>query len=340
MRVVHAMAGAEFGGAEAFFENLVLGMSRAGLEQRVVIRRDARRAARLRAGGVEPIEAPFGGALDFRTGPAFRSLVRRFAPDVVFTSMNRATRFCPRGGFVHAGRLAGYYNLKYYRNCDHLIVTTEHIAAYARDGGWPAERVHVLPNFVPDDPAPAVSRAAFDTPADAPLLLALGRLHRNKAFDVLIDGLVRLPEAYLWIGGVGALERDLADQAARLGVIGRVRFIGWRDDVPALLAAADVFVCSSRIEPFGNIILEAWAHRTPIVSTTASGPASLIKEGRSGLLAPIDDAEALAAAIRRIVDDDELAARLIDGGRAAFEADYTEAAIIRRYLDFYQRIAA
>jgi glycosyltransferase involved in cell wall biosynthesis len=340
MRVVHAMAGATFGGAEAFFENLVLGMSRAGLEQAVIIRRDARRAALLRAGGIEPIEAPFGGALDFRTGLAFRSLVRRFAPDVVFTSMNRATRFCPRGDFVHAGRLAGYYNLKYYRYCDHLIVATEHIAAYVRDGGWPTERVHVLPNFVPDSPAPAASRAAFDTPAEAPVLLGLGRLHRNKAFDILIEALVRLPEAYLWIGGVGALERDLAEQAARLGVIDRVRFIGWRDDVPALLAAADVFVCSSRIEPFGNIILEAWVHRTPIVSTTASGPASLIEDGRSGLLAPIDDAEALAAAIGRVVDSAELAANLIDGGRASYEAGYTEAAIIRRYLDFYQRITA
>ena len=338
MRVVHAMAGATFGGAEAFFENLVLGMSRAGVEQAVIIHRDARRAALLRAGGVEPIEAPFGGVLDFRTGRAFRSLVRRFAPDVVFTSMNRATRFCPRGDFVHAGRLAGYYNLKYYRNCDHLIVATEHIAAYVRDGGWPAERVHVLPNFVPDNPAAAVSRAAFDTPTDAPLLLGLGRLHRNKTFDILIEALVRLPEAYLWIGGVGALERDLSDQAARLGVIDRVRFIGWRDDVPALLAAADVFVCSSRIEPFGNIILEAWVHRTPIVSTTASGPASLIEDGRSGLLAPINDAAAMAVAIRRVVDGPDLAASLVAGGRAAYEANYTEAAIIRRYLEFYDRI--
>ena len=219
-------------------------------------------------------------------------------------------------------------------------MTTEHIAAYVRNGGWPAERVHVLPNFVHDNPEPAVPRAAFDTPAAVPLLLALGRLHRNKAFDTLIDGLVRVPEAYLWIGGVGALERDLANQARRLGVADRVRFLGWRDDVPALLAAADVFVCSSRIEPFGNIILEAWAHRTPIVSTTASGPANLIEEGRSGLLAPIDDAAALAAAIRRVIDDAELATSLVDGGRAAFEAGYTEAAIMRRYLDFYARIAA
>ena len=340
MRVLQAMAGGEFGGAETFFVNLVLALARVGLEQRVVIRRNARRAAALRAGGIEPVELSFGGPFDLRTGPALRAVAGRFKPDVAFTSMNRATRFCPSGDFVHAGRLAGYYDLKYYRKCDHLVVTTEDLAAHVRRGGWPAERVHVLPNFVPDNPAPSASRAELDTPEGVPLLLALGRLHRNKAFDVLIEALVRVPEAFLWLAGAGRLRRELEDLAERRGVAERARFLGWRNDVPALLAAADVFVCSSRIEPFGNIVLEAWAHRVPIVAAAASGPASLVEDGRSGLLIPVDDAGALAAAINRLVADRALAARLADAGRAAYEAVYTEPAVVRRYLGFFERVAA
>ena len=128
IRLLQAMAGAEHGGAEAFFERLALALQKAGaVEQKVVIRANARRAAHLRAGGVDVAELPFGGALDLRTRLGFRWAVRRFQPQVVLTWMNRATRFCPRGPFVHVGRLGGYYDLKYYRRCGHLIGNTPDI---------------------------------------------------------------------------------------------------------------------------------------------------------------------------------------------------------------------
>ena len=96
-RVLQAMAGAEFGGAEAFFVRMALALHRAGVEQSLVIRNHPGRADILRKGGVAPIELPFGGKLDFRTGSGFRREISRFKPDVVLTWMNRATRACPRG---------------------------------------------------------------------------------------------------------------------------------------------------------------------------------------------------------------------------------------------------
>src|SRR5690606_26510565 len=140
--------------------------------------------AALRAGGVEPLELPFGGPLDLFSRRAVRREIARVGPDIVLTWMNRATAFCPhpRGRrFLHLARLGGYYDLRYYRRCDHLIANTADIAAYIRRSGWPAERVHVLPNFVASDTAPPLPRDTIATPADAPLLLALGRLHVNKA---------------------------------------------------------------------------------------------------------------------------------------------------------------
>ena len=171
------------------------------------------------------------------------------------------------------------------------------------------------------------------------MLLALGRLHENKAFDVLLAAMAQLPEVWLWLAGSGPLETELKRQAARLGVAGRVRFLGWRDDLPALAAAADLIVVPSRHEPLGNVVLEAWAQRRPLVAAASQGPGALIRTEQSGLLVPVDDAPALAAAIRRVLEEPGLAGRLVEGGWAAFQADYTEEKCVARYLALFEHLA-
>src|SRR5262249_27760205 len=163
-----------------------------------------------------------------------------------------------RGDFVHVARLGGYYNLKYYRDCDHLIGNTRDIVAYLVDHGWPSERAHYLPNLVAAERAPPVPRASLDTPLGVPLALALGRLHPNKGLDTLLTALAMVPDLHFWLAGEGALRAALEGQARSLGLAARVRFLGWRDDPAALLAAADLLVSSSRREPLGNVVIEAW----------------------------------------------------------------------------------
>src|SRR3546814_11074829 len=97
---------------------------------------------------------------------------------------------------------------------------------------------------------------------------------------------------WLWLAGEGPRRRALMQQAARLGLGDRVRFLGWRDDVAALLRAADVFLCPSRHEPPGNVVIEAWAHGTPVVAAASQGPRPLIEDGTTGLLVALDDADA------------------------------------------------
>jgi glycosyltransferase involved in cell wall biosynthesis len=338
MRVLQAMAGAEYGGAEAFFTRLVPALHRAGLEQRVVIRRNERRRQELVAGGLEPIEVAFGGALDLASRLTLRRHIGAFKPDVLLTWMNRASRFCPRGGFVHVGRLGGYYDLKYYRSCDHLIANTQEIVDYLVEGGWPGERAHYLPNFVDGEPAAPLDRAEFYTPDRASLILAMGRLHPNKGFDVLLEGLARVPDAYLWIAGEGPLRRELEAQAQALAVKPRVRFLGWREDASALLAAADLFVCPSRHEPLGNVVIEAWAQSTPVVAADSLGPGTLIEDMDSGVLVPVDDAPTLGRAMRHVLGDVGLMARLGRQGRAAFEERFTEAIVVARYMQFFEQV--
>jgi glycosyltransferase involved in cell wall biosynthesis len=339
IRLAQVMAGAHHGGAETFFVRLALALHRAGHNQRVVIRRDGERAAALRAGGLTPVELPFGGLLDYRTRLGMRRTLRDYRPQVVLSWMSRATRLCPRGGFVHVGRLGGYYDLKYYRRCDHLIGNTRDIVAYLVRSGWSESRAHYLPNFVPDMSAAPVARAALDTPEDVPLALALGRLHSNKAFDVLIEALARAPGIHLWLAGEGPARAELESRAERLAVSNRVRFLGWREDAAALLAAADMLVCPSRHEPLGNVVIEAWAAGTPVVAASSAGPAALIRDGVNGLLVPVEDADALAGALTRLAQNRTLRAELTTAGRAAYASEFSESVVVAQYREFLEHVA-
>jgi len=333
-RILQAMAGAPHGGAEAFFERLAIALHHAGETQQLVIRREPSRAARLRAVGLPVEEVPFGRALDFVSARHFSRVARDFKPRVVLTWMSRATIYCPRGDFVHAARLGGYYDLRYYKNCDHLIGNTRGLTEWMMKEGWPQERVHYLPNFAEIAPAAPVPRASLDTPAGAPLAIALGRLHPNKGFDVLLAATAKVPELYLWLAGEGPLRAALRRQAASLGIEDRVRFLGWRQDVGALLAAADMLVCSSRREPLGNTIIEAWAADKPVIACAAEGPVELIEHDKTGLLVPVDDATALGEAMRALVQDKARAQALAEAGHAVFDAQFSEPRVVARYRDF------
>ena len=340
MRILQAMAGAEFGGAEAFFVRLAGALHRAGIEQRVVIRTNEARAAALRNEGLEPVQLKFGGGLDWQTPRRLKKEINAFKPDVVLTWMNRATDKCPKGDFVHVARLGGYYDLKYYKNCDHLIGNTEDIVSYLVKEGWPENKAHYLPNFVTSKPTEPVSRKSLFTPDTVPLILTMGRLHENKGFDVMLEALSRVPNAYLWIAGEGPLRGELEALAETKAVKPRVRFLGWRDDIPALLASCDVYVCPSRHEPLGNVVLEAWAHARPVVAAESYGPGTLIEHLESGVLVPTEDAPMLAKGIRMVIDDQNLRERIARQGFEQYQTHFTEASVVSHYIDFLNKVVS
>ncbi len=326
MRVAHVMAGAREGGAELFFERLTGALHRAGDTVLPVIRRDPSRAARLAACGTAPVQLGFGGALDLLTRPLLARTLRAFAPRVAVAWMNRAARVAPRGDWALAGRLGGYYDLRYYRACDHLLGNTRGVVAWIIAQGWPAARVQHLPNFAPD----LLGAAPVPRPP-GPMVLALGRLHRNKAFDVLVRALRHLPGVHVVIAGEGP-ERGALEALARAeGVADRLHLPGWRRDQAGLLAACDLLVCPSRSEVLGNVVIEAFSAARPVVAADAAGPVELIDPGRTGLLVAREDPHALADAIRAVLDDAALAARLGSAGRAQYETEHAEAPVVRRW---------
>jgi glycosyltransferase involved in cell wall biosynthesis len=196
-------------------------------------------------------------------------------------------------------------------------------------------------------PAPDVSaetrtavRAEFAAAPGQAIVLAAGRLAAQKGFGLLLDAATRWrslqPEPLLVIAGEGPLAGELEARAASLGLT--VRFIGHRSDVPALLAAADVFVLPSTWEGQALILQEALRAVVPIVATRVGGNPEVAGED-AAILVPPGDAQALADAVRAVLGDPALAARLRKAAAARAHDLPDEDAAVAAALAEYRRVA-
>ena len=193
MRLLQAMAGSSMGGAENFFMRLAPALA-PYITQRLLIRDQSERLNALERQEVSVTPVPFGGGLDFKSRIQFFKEIKQFSPDIVLTWMSRATGFCPSQSmlrkrlnpFLHLGRLGGFYDLKYYKNCDALIGNTKGVVDYIIQKGWPSSKVFYLPNFaeIPENVS-ACDRKIHDTPETAPLILSVGRLQVMNMIDFL-----------------------------------------------------------------------------------------------------------------------------------------------------------
>jgi glycosyltransferase involved in cell wall biosynthesis len=338
MRILQVMASRANGGAETYSADMMASLHAAGVEQVAVVPRASIQHDRLAAEGVR-LSAD---VLDTRLGLLRRSrlaaLIEAFRPDLVHCWMRRAASLVPKLDVPVIGWFGGYYEPANFLRCSHFVGVTPAIVEHMIERSVPAARAHYVPTFPTIEAAEPVRRA--DLPAEATVLLSLSRLHEKKGLDVLLQALAVLPACHAWIAGDGPLEGDLKGLAVRLGVADRVRFLGWRSDRGALLRAADICVLPSRWEPFGTVMLEAWAAGTPLVAAASQGPSALIEDGSNGLLVPIDDATALAAAIRRLMAEPALTAHLIERGRADYQQGFTREAVTERMLALYRQLIA
>ena len=228
--------------------------------------------------------------------------------------------------------------MKNYEGCDHIIANTPGILEFVRKEGWPSDKAHLISNFSSLKKFPPIDRALFETPEDAKVVLAMGRLDWSKGFDVLIEAVAQLPENFiLWLAGVGPDEVALKTQTQRLGLEQRVRFLGWRNDASALYQTADVYVMSSRDEPLGNVVLEAFESGVPVVAVESPGPSWIITDRQDGVIVPKLDAQSMANAIKEIVEDEALKNKLVENARITVQERFSKAAILRQYRKLYQK---
>lgn len=173
----------------------------------------------------------------------------------------------------------------------------------------------------PDPSVRATIRESLGLPADAVVTITVANLRREKDYPTLLRAgkiaLAENPSLVMLAVGQGPLSSEIADLHRTLGLGDRFRLLGFRTDVPDLLAASDLMVMSSLTEGLPVSIMEAMSQGLPIVATAVGGVPEAVTDGRNGLLVPSGSPEALADAIGRVAGDDVLRARL---GRAALEA--------------------
>ena len=200
----------------------------------------------------------------------------------------------------------------------------------------------VQPNAIVSDPAVrAARRAELGLPADATVVGTVAVLTEQKGVTHLLRAAQELrrvrPDVRLLVVGGGALEQDLRQQAAALGIDDVVTFTGWRNDAADLLCTFDVFVMSSLWEAMPVALLEAMSARLPVVATDVGQNRAILQHEAGGLIVPPADHGAIASAVGRLLEQPALAAAMAAHARRRVEDHYTVAHMVRRYEALYER---
>ncbi len=221
----------------------------------------------------------------------------------------------------------------------YLTVSTEEAADAKRLGisrrAQPIGNGRDPARFHPDPSARARLRAEFAVPENRVVIAIVSRLVRHKGYPELLQAM-RAVDAELWVVGERLASdhgEDLTAHFTQSGLGDRLRMLGYREDIPALLAAADIFVLPSHFEGLPMSIIEAMLTGLPVVATAIRGPREQVVEGETGLLVPVNDAPALAAALSRLTADPVQRAAMGEAGRQRALALYDEARVVARTLD-------
>jgi glycosyltransferase involved in cell wall biosynthesis len=369
LRAHHLIASLTWGGAETLLAHLAAGAPAAGLELSVgyLLERDGSPAAAgLRAHGVDPQLVGVRSLL----GPADLRRVRRHvaaaAPDVLHTHLGYADLMggvaarslgLPSVATIHvmersAGareRVKDELMARARRRCaQRVICVSEAGRRWYLATGWDRpEHVVVVPNGVAASAvapgAPERLRRAFGLAASDVVVTMLGVLRRGKGHDVAVAATAalraRFPELRLLIAGDGPARAEVAALAAALG--GAAVLTGHRDDVPAVLAASDVLLHPTARDAFPTALVEAMAAGLPTVATTVGGVPEIVADGETGLLvAPGAGADAVAAALARLLADPALRRRMGAAARRRFEERFTAERWAERLRAVYEAAGA
>jgi len=330
-----------------------------------------------RARGVTPVVIPeLGRAIrPARDLTALIKLIRLFRalrPDIVHTHTAKAgtlgrlaarlARIPVKIHTFHGHVLEGYFSRPVTRafleverrlacTTDRLVTVSPRLKAQllAMGIGRP-EQVDVVPlgldleRFRRARPASPALRPSLGLTGDMPLLGIVGRLVPIKDHATLFQALARLhdegPAVHLVVIGDGEERARLEELAGRLGLGSRIHFLGWRVDLETILKELDVVICASRNEGTPVALIEAMAAGIPVLSTDVGGVADLVTHEETGWLVPSGDPDAMASAIRRLLSDRILGARLAAAGQVAALDRHDVARLISRVEALYADVLA
>jgi glycosyltransferase involved in cell wall biosynthesis len=268
-------------------------------------------------------------------------LVRRFWPMHLVTTVH---------GWVHYTRRTPFYYWidrqclpRYHR----VVCVSEDLRERCLASGVSPDRCALVENAIDTEEfsrrlSPVEAKRRLGLSPARFVIGAVGRLSREKGFDVLIRSVHRLLkeglDVQLLVIGEGDQETELRALISQLGDEARISLLGYRSDMRDLYQAMDVFALSSLREGLPNVVLEAMALGVPVVATRVAGVPRLIRDGASGLLVEPSNEAALCGALRRLIGDAELRARLSREGRRTIETGYSFRARMDKIRAIYDQL--
>lgn len=205
----------------------------------------------------------------------------------------------------------------------------------------------IIPNGIPVESYQSASRTrqrwrtenGFGQ--DDLLIVSVARLTRQKNHSLLLQAFARLmpaPDVQLVLVGDGPLKEELQREAATLGIVDQVRFLGVREDVPDILAASDIFALSSDAEGNPLALMEAMAAGLPVVATAVGGVPELLTNGRDGFVVSPGDPDALAAALSQLVGSSEQRQAMGQDAESKALATFDIVHTVQSYVDLYEKL--
>jgi glycosyltransferase involved in cell wall biosynthesis len=358
LRLIIANSIRAYGGGEKWALDTGRGLSERGHQIAFACREGSELAERARAAGLTAFHSPMPNDLSPGAILGLARLLRSWRPDVLLCCNQRALRLgapaarlarvrrvVMRDGLI--GSLTGTgYNRWIARLVDGFVVNAE--ATRRELTSWlPAERVRVIYNGI-DLAAYGLMRGGaglrteLECPSNACVVLSVARLVQEKDHATLLSAMHRAALSHerlrLWISGDGPLRPVLEAQVEGLGLRERVRFLGFRSDVPHLLAAADVVAISSQREGLPNVALEAMAARRPVIATAVAGTPELVRDGETGLLVPPRSPDALAGALSSLAGDPIRRRQMGERGRRRVEEWFEASRALNRWEEYLLRL--
>lgn len=370
LRVALLMDTRNWAGTEAHIRDLALGLSAENVRVRVACPLDSPLAQKVRASGGRVMGVARRGGYDPATVARLRRALVRGEIDIIHAHNGRtalmgvlAVRAARRGHCVFTqhflrpahvqqsgpkARLSHALHAFVAHNLAHTIAISQAVknAMLAR-GETSAEKISVVLNGL-QAPTPNADssrekkRARWQKAENAPLIVCVARLEREKDLDVLARAMktvrVQFPQARCVIAGEGDERANLSALIEKSGLKEIVELAGFVESVADLMSAADVFVLPSAAEPFGLVLLEAMALGAPIVAVNDGGPPEIVEDGHTGVLVPPRDSDAMARAIEEIVSDNSRAQKMGAAGRARYETLFTRERMARETRAVYQQV--
>lgn len=364
-KILHLIDSLNVGGAEVLLVQLVRGIKAAGYDVSVGYSTHGPLEKTLFEMGIPAVQLPRLGRIDPLLFLRICQLILREKPAIVHTHLFKsdlhgrlAARLCGVPVVISTSHSIddwarrvplGYLYGLTAKFVDRVIAVSSSVRDYQiRHTGISPDRICVIENgvdisrFAGQDDAGRMVRDEFRIGRDVPLVGIIGRLQPVKGHENFLEAAVQikssLPEARFLVVGDGPLRDELVMLAQTLGLGASVIFCGIRRDIPAILAALDVLVISSKWEGLPVTLLEGMAARCPIVSTAVGGIPMVVADGESALLIPVEDSLALADACLTLLQNPLLSRSLAEAGFARVKSQFSLDAMVHNTLKLYEEL--